>query len=131
MSTNFASFLLPNSGGGGTGGGSMPGQQPNFGSNQYMQYPSMGSNNYSPYPGSGMNSVYPMQNNVIPGSGIPSGGYGGGYSTPAASSYTQELPSGQYTTPTVNPALTSAYGSYLGSQLGKGVSPFDLSTWMP
>src|SRR5438445_3115075 len=119
MSTNFASFLLPSAGEG--GGGGSQGRLPNFsnmGSNQFMSYPTMGQ------------SYFPMSNNVVPGTGIPSGGYGGpGASTP--STYTQELASGQYTTPTINPALTSAYGSYLGSQLGKGISPFDLSTWMP
>jgi hypothetical protein len=116
MSTNFGSFFLPS---GMTERGQSNQQLPNFGSNQYMNYPSMN------------NSYYPMQNSMAPTPGIVSPTTSSSFTNQPYMSAQQETPSGQYTSPTVDPFLTSSLGQYFQSMLGKGATPFDLSAILP
>jgi hypothetical protein len=68
----------------------------------------------SPYPSPGQ---YPYNSNLTGGGGSV------GTST--------RLPGNYYGAPTVDPLFTQGYAGYLSSQLGTGISPYNLSAFLP
>jgi hypothetical protein len=124
----------------GPGGAGIPGVGSGGGSNQYMNYPSMGapSGGYTPpvsmYGGGYSGAVPP---GVVPPSGSP-------YPSPGVLPYNANLtgtkgavgaagtlPGNYYSDPTVDPLFTQGYAGYLSGQLGTGISPYNLSAYLP
>lgn len=108
-----------NDGAGGAGGGT----------NQWMNYPSMGGS-YSPTGG------YPMPSSSYPPGIVPPATSGPYPSTPGpigkgGVGATNKLPGNQETVPTIDPFYSGAYGDWLATQLGTGMTPFDLSSILP
>lgn len=96
--------------------GSAPAAQPQFGgSNQYMNFPQMQSSN--------MSSSYGA---VPPSGGLNYPGYTGNVAGGWA-----KLPGQANTVPTVDPGFTSDWFNMLGSQMGQGVQPFNLQSFLP
>ena len=99
-----------------------PGAQPSTGSNQYSSYPNT--------PG-----IVP----TTPGGSLPvdSSNYYGGSSAamPYGSAYqpgnANPISQGFLTMPTFSPYDTAQYSTYMQSQIGKGIDPFNLSTSLP
>jgi hypothetical protein len=90
------------------------------GNNQYMNYPTMpgaGYNPPNPY-GSGSTDFNPYQ--------VPP------QNSPVNTSSQGMFPTGHVRTEKpIDPGLTSEFFNYLQSQIGQGVSPFNLSTMLP
>lgn len=99
-------------------GGSSSSGSP-FGSNQFMSYSNMNPNQNSNV------GIVPSQSNFSPQAfnAVDPWGYGTGGAN--------QLSGGMNTVPTNSPQFTQQWYQYLTSQLGQGLSPFDLSAIMP
>jgi hypothetical protein len=148
----MGSFGIPNFAGGYGSGGSgsdminmgqfNPGG--GGGQNQWMSYPSMGysggsaSTSYTP-PTTTYGGGYsgPVPPGVVPPQGSP-------YPSPGSYPYNANLtgragavgssttlPGNYYGAPTVDPLFTQGYAGYLSGQLGTGISPYNLSAFLP
>lgn len=112
-------YTVPDLAGGGPSGGpvSSPSAQ-----NQYMSFPSMNAGYPMPTPQGGAPGVVPPTH-TTPAPFTPAGTGGVGA--------TDKLPGNEETVPTVDPNYTASFGNWLQSQLGTGVSPFNLSALLP
>jgi len=108
------------------------------GQNQYMNYPSMSYQGFPQMPGSAspMATSYNYPPGIVPPSqgfdpsvpGYPTSNTSG---TAGAVGTSTKLPGGAYGGPTTDPLFTQAWAQYLASQMGQGVTPFDLSAILP
>lgn len=99
------------------------------GQNQYMNFPSLAQPTATSQPTTQPSQPFPGS---PPYSGYPYFG-GGGSLTPIAGSVgaADKLPGGAGTTPTLDPRFTQMLDSWLGSQIGSGISPFNLQSYLP
>jgi hypothetical protein len=103
------------------GGGSSGGQ------NQYGSYPSMGSS----YPIAATSPSQAQPGVVSPAAPSTPSAYPNINTSVASKQGGYALQGGQDTVPTQDPNLTSEWDTWLQSQIGTGVAPFDLSAILP
>lgn len=127
-SSNLRSYYSPTGPGSGGTSDLMPVSGGGFGSNQYF-------NNIPTFANPGQ-APSPTTNGQQPASGNPylspqegSGGFNqGGYGSHDSAT---NIGHGIMATNLQYPGLSASMADYLGSQMGQGVSPFNLSTMMP
>jgi len=102
------------------------------GQNQYMGFPVSNTT-----PMSGAASTPTSAPGTVPGfpsyAGYPFGqaGYNNLNAQPGSVGAADKLPGGAGTTPTLDPLFTQDLDSYLRGQMGAGISPFSLSSYLP
>jgi hypothetical protein len=138
------SFAIPQFGGadGGPSSTTLP-AMPGGGQNQYMNYPGMGGPGfggpqppiYSGAPGMSTTQASPYGVPPLPSLPAPFQNApnmpGGPWPTAPAKSAGTGLQGGAATVPSTDPYFTQLWQSILTGQAGQGVSPFNLSTYLP
>lgn len=118
---------------GGGGGNDLAHYMGSGGSNQYMSFPMptatpmSASNGVAAASGPGYVPPTPMP----PGYNYGQAGYNNLNAKPGSVGAADKLPGGAGTSPTLDPLYTQGLDQYLRGEIGTGITPFDLSAYLP